>query len=123
MDKLKVVCYKNRPAIILSKSKSDLSTFVATMLYFIEEDDILEAHTDIVFDQAQITDYYCPYANEAMFPIIHCNNEGKCVYSVTPTKLSSMCLACKAESTAEFLHSEDTQAKLDSLLNELDEDM
>lgn len=107
MDMTKVVCYKNRPAVIIGKSRAELPTFVATVVYFIEEGDTLKPCIETIFDRTQITEYYCPYASEAVVPLIHCSPGGKCMYSVTPAKLSSMCLACKAESMAEFLRSED----------------
>lgn len=107
MDMTKVVCYKNRPAVIISKSCPELSTFIATVVYFIEEGDTLKPCIETIFDQTQITEYHCPYASEAVVPLIHCSDGGKCICSVTPAKLSSMCLACKAESMTEFLRSED----------------
>lgn len=100
------VCYKNRPAVIVGKSRPEQPTFVATVIYFIEEDNMLKPCIETVFDRTQITDYYCPYAGEAMFPMVHCTDDGKCIYPVTPAKLSSMCLACKADSMTEFLHNE-----------------
>lgn len=120
MDRIKVVCYKNSPAILLNESKPNLPTFVATVLYFIEEDATLKPCTEIVFDRTQITDYYCPYVSETMFPLIYCSAGGKCVYPATSANFSSMCFTCKAASEAEFLHNKDIQAKLDSLLNELE---
>lgn len=107
MDMTKIVCYKNRPAVILSKSNPELPTFVATIIYFIEEDNALKPCTEVVFDRTQITDYYCPHASEATVPLIHCSDEGKCMYLATPAKLASMCLACKAESVAELLRNEE----------------
>ena len=103
MDKTKVVCYKNRPAVIIGRSRPEQPTFVATVVYFIEEDGTLKPCIETTYDRTQITDYYCPHANDPVFPVIHCSDEGKCMYSATPGSLSSMCLTCKAESIARAI--------------------
>ena len=88
-----VVGYKNKPAVVISKNDS-----VASVMYFIEEDNTIKAAVDTVYDKALITDYRCPYAAETDPARIYCS-EGKCMYQLkSPAQLSFICSGCLAES-------------------------
>ncbi len=88
-----VVSYKNKPAVVISSNNN-----VASVMYFIEEDNMVRAVIDTVYDKALITDYTCPHANETDPPRMH-GLDGKCRYCMqSPAKLSFMCSSCLAES-------------------------
>lgn len=95
-----VVSYKDKPAVIISQSKEDLPTFTATVMYFVEEDNMMQAKTETVYDRTLLSEYNCPFADTA-FPLpprMYCIN-GKCKYSVeSPARLSFMCTNCLAAS-------------------------
>ena len=91
-----VVSYKNKPAVVISKNDS-----VASVMYFIEEDNMIKAAIDTVYDKALITDYVCPHADETDPARIYCScsGSGKCMYMMnSPTELNYACLKCKNES-------------------------
>jgi hypothetical protein len=88
-----VVGYKNKPAVVISKNDS-----VASVMYFIEEDNMIKAAIDTVYDKALIADYKCPYADETDPARIYCS-EGRCKYQIkSPAQLSFICSGCLAES-------------------------
>lgn len=94
----KVVGYKDKPAVIISQSKEDLPTFTATIMYFIEEDNMMQARTETIYDRNLLSEYDCPFADETFPPRMHCV-DGKCKYSVeSPARLSFMCASCLAAS-------------------------
>lgn len=89
-----VVSYKNKPAVVISKNDN-----VATVMYFIEEDNMIKAAIDTVYDKALITDYICPHADETDPARIYCSCSGKCMYMMnSPTELNYACLKCLNES-------------------------
>ena len=93
-----VVSYKDKPAVIISQSKEDLPTYTATVMYFIEEDNMSQARTETIYDRTLLSDYSCPFADTAFPPRIYCV-DGKCNYSVeSPARLSFMCTSCLAAS-------------------------
>lgn len=93
-----VVSYKDKPAVIISQSKEDLPTFTATVMYFVEEDNMVQARTETIYDRTLLSDYNCPFADTAFPPRMHCMY-GKCTYSLeSPARLSFMCASCLAES-------------------------
>jgi hypothetical protein len=88
-----VVGYKNKPAVVISKNDN-----VATVMYFIEEDNIVQAKTETIYDKNLLSDYKCPYADETDPTRIYCS-EGKCRYQLkSPAQLSFICSGCLAES-------------------------
>jgi len=88
-----VVGYKNKPAVVMSKNDS-----VASVMYFIEEDNMIKAAIDTVYDKALITDYVCPYADATHPTRIYCSG-GKCMYMMnSPAELNYVCLKCLNES-------------------------
>jgi hypothetical protein len=96
----KVVSYKDKPAVIISQSKEDLPTFTATVMYFVEEDNMVQARTETIYDKTLLSEYDCPFADTA-FPHpsrMYCMY-GKCKYSLeSPARLSFMCASCLATS-------------------------
>jgi hypothetical protein len=93
-----VVSYKDKPAVIISQSKEDLPTFIATVMYFVEEDNMVQARTETVYDRTLLSDYSCSFADTPFSPRMHCMY-GKCTYSLeSPARLSFMCASCLAES-------------------------
>lgn len=96
----KVVSYKDKPAVVISQSKEELPTFAATVMYFVEEDSMMQAKTETIYDRTLLSDYDCPFA-DATFPQpsrMYCT-DGKCKYSVeSPARLSFMCTNCLAAS-------------------------
>lgn len=94
----KVVRYKDRPAIIISHSNEDLPTYIATVMYMVEEDGMMHAAIDRIYDRSLISEYECPNADDIMLPRIYCK-DGKCTYCMeSPGKLSFMCSICNVES-------------------------
>lgn len=95
-----VVSYKDKPAVIISQSKEDLPTFAATVMYFVEEDNMMQARTETIYDRALLSEYNCPFA-DTVFPQpprMYCTY-GKCRYSLeSPARLSFMCVNCLAAS-------------------------
>ena len=93
-----VVSYKDKPAVIISQSKEDLPTYTATVLYFVEEDNIVQAKMETIYDKTLLSEYICPFADTA-FPLRMYCVDGKCKYSVeSPARLSFMCTNCLAAS-------------------------
>ena len=91
----KVVSYKDKPAVIISQSKEDLSTYAATVMYFVEE---VQAKTETIYDRTLLSKYACPFADTAFPPRMYCV-DGKCRYSLeSPARLSFMCVNCLAAS-------------------------
>lgn len=94
----KVVSYKDKPVVIISQSKEDLPTFAATVMYFVEEDNMMQAKTETIYDRNLLSEYDCPFADEPFPPRMHCV-DGKCTYSLeSPSRLSFMCASCLAAS-------------------------
>ena len=94
----KVVSYKDKPAVIISQSNDDLPTYVATVMYMVEEDGVVHAAMDRIYDRSLISDYSCPYADEIDPARMHCV-DGKCKYILeSPARLSFMCSSCLATS-------------------------
>jgi hypothetical protein len=91
-----VVSYKNKPAVVISKNDN-----VATVMYFIEEDNIVQAKTETIYDKNLLSDYKCPHADETDPARIYCNcsGSGKCMYMMnSPTELNYACIKCFNES-------------------------
>lgn len=94
----KVVSYKDKPAVVISQSKEDLPTFTATIMYFIEEENMIQARTETVYDRNLLSEYECPFVDEPFPPRMYCV-DGKCGYSLeSPARLSFMCTNCLAAS-------------------------
>ena len=94
----KVVNYKDKPAVIISQSKEDLPTYTATVMYFVEEDSMIQARTETIYDRTLLSDYSCPFADTPFQPRMYCV-DGKCKYSLeSPARLSSKCINCLAAS-------------------------
>ena len=93
-----VVSYKDKPAVIISQSKEDLPTFTATVMYFVEENNMVQAKLETIYDKTLLSEYNCPFADTAFPPRMYCT-DGKCKYSVeSPARLSFMCTNCLAAS-------------------------
>lgn len=97
-----VVSYKDKPAVIISANNT-----AATVIYLIEEDNMVQAKLETIYDKTLLSEYNCPFANETFPPRRYCV-DGKCGYSLeSPAKLSFMCTNCLAVS-ATF---DDSQGK------------
>ena len=93
-----VVSYKDKPAVIISQSKEDLPTYTATVMYFVEEDNMIQAKMETIYDRSLLSEYTCPFADTAFPPRMYCV-DGKCKYSLeSPARLSFMCTSCLAAS-------------------------
>ena len=89
----KVVSYKDKPAVIISANDT-----VATVMYFVEEDNMVQAKTETIYDRTLLSEYTCPFADTSFPPRMHCI-DGKCTYSLeSPARLSFMCINCLAAS-------------------------
>jgi hypothetical protein len=88
-----VVSYKNKPAVVISSNNN-----AASVMYFIEEDNIVQAKIETIYDKNLLSEYTCPYANETDPPRIY-GLDGKCRYCIqSPAKLAFMCSSCLAAS-------------------------
>ena len=88
-----VVSYKDKPAVVISANDT-----VATVMYFIEENNIVQAKIETIYDKNLLSDYKCLYADETDPARIYCS-EGKCRYQLkSPAQLSSACSFCNVES-------------------------
>ena len=94
----KVVSYKDKPAVVISQGKEDLPTYIATVMYMIEENNMVQAKMETIYDKTLLSDYKCPHAAETDPARVYCS-EGKCTYQLkSPTQLSFICSGCLAES-------------------------
>lgn len=94
----KVVSYNGRPAVVISQSNEELPTFTATVMYFVEEDSMIQAKTETIYDRNLLSDCDCPFADETFPPRMYCTY-GKCKYPLeSPARLSFMCASCLAAS-------------------------
>lgn len=90
-----VVSYKDKPAVIISANNT-----AATVIYLIEEDNMVQAKLETIYDKTLLSEYNCPFADEPSPPRMYCIG-GKCKYSVeSPARLSFMCTNCLAASVA-----------------------
>ena len=88
-----VVSYKDKPAVIISANDT-----AATIMYFIEEDNMVQAKMETIYDKTLLSEYNCPFADMAFPPRMYCI-DGKCKYSLeSPARLSFMCASCLAAS-------------------------
>ena len=88
-----VVSYKDKPAVIISANDT-----AATVMYLIEENNMVQAKLETIYDKTLLSEYNCPFADTAFPPRMYCVN-GKCKYSVeSPARLSFMCTNCLAAS-------------------------
>lgn len=88
-----VVSYKDKPAVIISANDT-----AATIMYLIEEDNMVQAKLETIYDKTLLSEYSCPFADTAFPPRMYCT-DGKCKYSVeSPARLSFMCTNCLAAS-------------------------
>ena len=88
-----VVSYKDKPAVVISANDT-----VATVMYFIEEDNLVQAKMETIYDKTLLSEYSCPFADTAFPPRMYCT-DGKCKYSLeSPARLSFMCTNCLAAS-------------------------
>lgn len=88
-----VVSYKDKPAVIISTNDT-----AATVMYLIEENNMVQAKLETIYDKTLLSEYNCPFADTAFPPRMYCT-DGKCKYSVeSPARLSFMCTNCLAAS-------------------------
>ena len=88
-----VVSYKDTPAVIISANAT-----AATVMYLIEENNMVQAKLETIYDKTILSEYNCPFADTAFPPRMYCT-DGKCKYSVeSPARLSFMCTNCLAAS-------------------------
>ena len=88
-----VVSYKDKPAVIISANDT-----AATIMYLIEEDNMVQAKLETIYDKTLLSEYNCPFADTAFPPRMYCT-DGKCKYSVeSPARLYFMCTNCLAVS-------------------------
>ena len=88
-----VVSYKDKPAVIISANDT-----AATVMYLIEEDNMMQAKLETIYDKTLLSEYSCPFADTAFPPRMYCT-DGKCKYSVeSPARLYFMCTNCLAAS-------------------------
>lgn len=88
-----VVSYKDKPAVIISANDT-----AATIMYLIEEDNMVQAKLETIYDKTLLSEYSCPFADTAFPPRMYCT-DGKCKYSVeSPARLYFMCTNCLAAS-------------------------
>lgn len=88
-----VVSYKDKPAVIISSNAT-----AATVMYLIEEDNMVQAKLETIYDKTLLSEYSCPFADTAFPPRMYCT-DGKCKYSLeSPARLSFMCTNCLAAS-------------------------
>lgn len=88
-----VVSYKDKPAVIISANNA-----AATVMYLIEEDNMVQAKLETIYDKTLLSEYSCPFADTAFPPRMYCT-DGKCKYSVeSPARLYFMCTNCLAAS-------------------------
>ena len=88
-----VVSYKDKPAVIISANDT-----AATIMYLIEEDNMVQAKLETIYDKTLLSEYNCPFADTAFPPRMYCT-DGKCKYSVeSPARLYFMCTNCLAAS-------------------------
>ena len=89
----KVVSYKDKPAVVISANDT-----AATVMYMVEENNMVQAKMETIFDKTLLSEYTCPFADTAFPPRMYCV-DGKCKYSLeSPTRLSFMCTNCLAAS-------------------------
>ena len=89
----KVVSYKDKQAVIISANDT-----AATVMYFVEEDNMVQAKMETIYDKTLLSEYTCPFADTAFPPRMYCV-DGKCKYSLdSPARLSFMCTTCLATS-------------------------
>jgi hypothetical protein len=88
-----VVSYKDKPAVIISANNT-----AATVMYLVEEDNMVQAKLETIYDKTLLSEYSCPFADTAFPPRLYCT-DGKCKYSVeSPARLYFMCTNCLAAS-------------------------
>lgn len=88
-----VVSYKDKPAVVISAN--DTAT---TVMYIVEENNMVQAKMETIFDKTLLSEYTCPFADTAFPPRTYCV-DGKCKYSLeSPARLSFMCSSCLAAS-------------------------
>ena len=88
-----VVSYKDKPAIIICANDT-----AATIVYMVEENNMVQAKMETIFDKTLLSDYSCPFADTPFQPRMYCV-DGKCKYSLeSPARLSFMCTNCLAAS-------------------------
>ena len=89
----KVVSYKDKPAVVISAN--DTAT---TVMYMVEENNMVQAKMETIFDKTLLSEYTCPFADTAFPSRMYCV-AGKCKYSLeSPARLSFMCTSCLAAS-------------------------
>lgn len=89
----KVVSYKDKPAVVISANDT-----AATVMYMVEENNMVQAKMETIFDKTLLSEYTCPFADTAFPPRMYCV-DGKCKYSLeSPARLSFMCTSCLAAS-------------------------
>ena len=88
-----VVGYKDKPAVVISANDT-----AVTVMYFIEENNVVQAKMETIYDKTLLSEYNCPFADTAFPPRMYCI-DGKCKYSLeSPARLSFMCASCLAAS-------------------------
>jgi hypothetical protein len=89
----KAVSYKNKPAVVISANDT-----AATIMYMVEENNMVQAKMETIYDKTLLSDYSCPHADETD-PVRKYCVDGKCTYCMeSPGKLSFMCSICNVES-------------------------
>ena len=89
----KVINYKNKPAIIFSANDT-----TAIIIYMVEENNVIKAKMETIYDKTLLSDYSCPHAEQTVPARIYCV-DGKCTYCMeSPGNLSFMCSICNVES-------------------------
>ena len=89
----KVVSYKDKLAVIICANDT-----AATIMYMVEEDNMVQAKMETIFDKTLLSDYSCPFADMPFPERPHCV-DGKCKYTLeSPARLSFMCSSCLAAS-------------------------
>ena len=79
----KVVSYKDKPAVVISANDT-----AATIMYMVEENNMVQAKMETIFDKTLLSEHTCPFADTAVPPRMYCV-DGKCRYSLeSPARLS-----------------------------------
>ena len=94
----KVVSYRDKPAVIIGQTSEEASKYAAHIMYMMEENNMVQAKMETIYDKTLLSEYKCPYAAETDPARIYCS-EGKCMYQLkSPAQLSFICSGCLAES-------------------------
>lgn len=89
----KVVSYKDKLAVVISANDT-----AATVMYMVEENNVVQAKMETIFDKTLLSDYSCPYADETDPARIYCV-DGKCKYRMeSPSKIAFACSNCLSTS-------------------------